>query len=131
MKPLSSTSARHRPLIYVVDDESMILSLIDAMLVKERYNVRLFRDPETALQSFLEAEERPRLLVTDYAMGAMSGAELIARCRAAAPALPTLLMSGTMPEEFARQLDTPPDRFLNKPFEAATFLQAVRELLKN
>src|SRR5260370_40022061 len=69
------------PLIFVVDDEPMLLELAAVILEPQGYKVKVFRDPEIALQSFEAAKPRPDLLITDYAMHTMNGMELIEQYR--------------------------------------------------
>src|SRR5712691_13283287 len=56
-----------KALIYVVDDEPMLLELAAVILEPLGYRVKTFRDPQSALQSFADARPRPALLITDYA----------------------------------------------------------------
>lgn len=123
--PLAETSVR----VFAVDDEELVTDLIAAILGAEGYVVQVFQDPTRALQAFTEAHPKPDLLITDFVMGQMNGIELIEKCRQQAPALPTLLLSGTVTEDFIQLFATQPDRFLAKPFRAEQLLAAVREVL--
>ena len=67
---------RGEALIYVVDDEPMLLELASVILEPLGYPVETFRSPETALRAFELAEPKPALIITDYAMHAMNGLEL-------------------------------------------------------
>jgi CheY-like chemotaxis protein len=117
------------PLIYVVDDEAMIVAMVSAILEDEGYRLKLFRDPEVAFQSLKAASPRPNLLVSDFAMGALNGLELIRRCRAIAPELRTVLISGSIDELDAEGAVVKPDKFLAKPFQSRALVEAVRGLL--
>lgn len=116
-------------LIYVVDDEAMIVTLIEAILAPAGYRLELFRDPKVLLQRLAETKQKPQLLISDFAMGAVNGLELIQRARAAHPTLRTLLISGTVDERFARLGAVQPDRFLAKPFQSRTLIDAVTSVL--
>jgi CheY-like chemotaxis protein len=122
-------SAAKDTLIYVVDDEAMIITLIEAILAPAGYRLELFRDPAALLQRLTDAKTKPHLLITDFAMGAINGLELVQRARALHPALKTLLISGTVDERFARLGAVQPDRFLAKPFQSRALLDAVASLL--
>lgn len=132
MRPLNSPdpqpSNRGQPLIYVVDDEAMVVTMIDAILKNQGYEVKLFRDPHLCLKAFGEADSKPVVLVADFVMGSMNGLELIEKCRQLSPKLKSLLISGSIQENFVRQSWIKPDHFLTKPFEARVFLDAVRKL---
>lgn len=116
--------------IYAVDDEEMITTVVEAILASEGYQVRAFQDPKRALRAFTEASPKPDLLITDFVMGEMNGMELIEACKKLVPELKTILLSGTVTEEFVRNLRAPPHKFLAKPFQAEQLVNAVGAVLK-
>jgi FixJ family two-component response regulator len=122
--------AAGRGLIYVVDDEAMMVTLIDAILEAGQHERKVFRDPELLLKSFAAARVKPAVLITDFAMGALNGLEVIERCVKLHPALKTILVSGTVDENFARFAPVKPDRFLAKPFQSRTLLDLIGGLLR-
>ena len=117
------------PLLYLVDDEELILDVAEATLAPEGFRVKKFQDPETALKNFRQAKDKPELLVTDYAMGKMNGLELIEKCKAAHPSLKTLLVSGMAGAEIMMGAAVQADKFLAKPYPAPTLVDTVRGLL--
>ncbi len=116
-------------LIYVVDDEPMLLELALVILEPVGFKVKTFRDPEQAIEAFTKAKPRPDLIVTDYAMHSMNGMQLIERFRRIDPKLKILLVSGTVGEEIYRGSLTRPDSYLAKPYQAHQLIDAVRSLL--
>ncbi len=68
-------------LIYIVDDEPMLLELASVILQPLGYTVKTFSDAVAALESFRAAKPFPVLLITDYSMHAMNGMDLIKACR--------------------------------------------------
>jgi CheY-like chemotaxis protein len=112
--------------IFVVDDEPMLLDLAVAILKPLGYDVRTFRDPQMALAEFPTA--RPAVLVTDYAMGAMSGMDLIRECRRILPQQKIMLVSGTVDESIFAGDDVKPDAFLAKPYQVREFIELVKTL---
>jgi CheY-like chemotaxis protein len=116
-------------LIYVVDDEPMLLELANAILQPQGYQIKVFRDPEVALQTFTAANPRPDLLITDYAMHTMNGMELIEQFRRLEPRQKILLVSGTVAEDIFETSQVKPDRFLSKPYQASQLVELVKELL--
>jgi len=118
-----------RALIYVVDDEPMLLELATVVLEPLGYKIQTFRDPETAIRTFTAAEPRPSLIITDYAMHTMNGLDLIAACRRLQPRQKILLLSGTVDEHIYSNVPAKPDRFLGKPYQAKQLVEAVRTLL--
>ncbi len=116
-------------LIYVVDDEPMLLELATVILEPHGYHLKTFRDPEQALESFIAAKPRPKLLITDYAMHTMNGMQLMRRFRELEPQQKILLVSGTVGEDIFGSTPEKPDRFLAKPYRADQFIREVEELL--
>ena len=122
-----SHSSKPGPLVFVVDDEPMLLELAAAILKPLGCVVRTFRDPELALKEFPAA--RPALVVTDYAMGRMSGMDLVRECRRAVPAQKIILLSGTVDEQVFADAPVKPDRFISKPYQIKDFSECVKALL--
>ena len=117
------------PVIYLVDDEPMLLELASVILEPLGYAVETFRSPETALRAFEVAEPPPALIITDYAMHSMTGLDLAQACRRLRPKQKVLLVSGTVGPEILHNAPARPDRFLAKPYEAEQLSDAVKGLL--
>ncbi len=123
--------AKHSgPLIFVVDDEPMLLELATVILEPQGYKVKVFRDPEIALQTFGSAKPRPDLLITDYAMHTMNGMELIEHFRRIEPRQKILLVSGTVGEDIFQNSPAKPDRFLAKPYQAHQLTNMVKSMIE-
>jgi len=118
-----------RPVVYVVDDEAMLLELATVILEPLGYEIVTFRDPDVALASFASAQPRPDLLITDYAMHSMNGMHLIQQCRRLEPHQKILLISGTVGPEIFGQAPCKPDRYLAKPYHARQLIDLVRAML--
>jgi CheY-like chemotaxis protein len=115
--------------IYVVDDEPMLLELASVILEPLGYTIQTFSTPESALQAFQAAQPPPALLITDYAMHTMTGLELAAACRQIRPQQKVLLLSGTVGLEILRDAPGQPDRFLAKPYQSKQLLDSVASAL--
>ena len=115
--------------IFVVDDEALIGEFVGTILSQEGFEIACFSNPAVALQKFEEAAVKPELLVTDYVMQPMNGMELIQKVREAVPGFKTILYSGNVTEEITELYETPPDAFLNKPFQPTTLIELVRKVL--
>ena len=126
MNAATSNNAEHTT-VFVVDDEPMLLELAEAILKPQGYEVRTFRDPETALKEYIIAP--PEVVITDYAMGRMSGMDLIRECRRLNPRQKMILLSGTVDEHVFAGAAVRPDQFLSKPYQVAELADRVRSLL--
>ncbi len=118
-------------LVYVVDDEPLLLELASVILEPAGYTVETFRSPDSALRSFEAAEPKPALIITDYTMKAMSGLELAAACRRLRPEQKVLLLSGTVGPEALQNVSVEPDRFLAKPYQAEQLIDVVKSMVGN
>ncbi len=130
--PRAETREQRQPgkhLIYVVDDEAMLLELACVILEPLGYDVQTFRDPEAALRNFTAARPRPSLLITDYAMHHMNGMALIEACRRVEPKQKILLVSGTVGPDVFHSVPNKPDQFLAKPYHARQLIGLVRSML--
>ena len=129
-KPTSAeTGSGGGPLIYIVDDEPMLLELASVILEPLGYTIEIFRVPENALQSFKVAEPPPLLIITDYAMHTMNGLELMEACRQIRPEQKVLLVSGTVGQDIYRDAPVKPNRFLAKPYQSRQLVEAVAATL--
>lgn len=115
-------------LIYIVDDEPMLLELAAVILEPLGYTIETFRAAELAIKAFKAAKPPPALIITDYAMHAMTGLDLVAACRQIRPRQKTLLVSGTVGMEIFRDAPVKPDR-LAKPYQSKQLIEAVEALL--
>ncbi len=125
----SPGTGNSRPLIYVVDDEPMLLELAAVILEPQGYEVKTFRDPDLALRAYGSASPRPDLLITDYAMHTMNGMEMIERFKQIDPRQKVILVSGTVGEYIFENSPIKPDRFLAKPYQASQLSAVVKEVL--
>jgi len=117
------------PMIFVVDDEPMLLDLAAAILEPLGYAVRTFRDPRSALAEL--SKFKPEVVVTDYAMDGMSGIDLIQECKRVNPDQKTMLVSGTVDEHIYADHAARPDKFLAKPYQVGEFVKSVQHLAES
>ena len=129
-KPIANSKPEaDAKLIYVVDDEPMLLELASVILQPLGYTVKTFRDATSALQAFTDAKPSPALVITDYSMHAMNGMDLINACRQLQPRQKILLISGTVGEDIFRDSPEKPNQFVAKPYHAKQLVDAVESIL--
>src|SRR5436190_7358802 len=128
-KTIEATEQARGATIYVVDDESLIGEVVEAILKLEGFTPKFFVDPRHAYDAFVEAEPKPDLLLTDFIMTPINGMELIERCKQIAPDLKTLLYSGNVGEEIVQFYSARPDGFLSKPFLPKQLISLVNRIL--
>lgn len=89
---LSNGTGANRPVVLVVDDESVIADTIAEILKRSGYAAITAYDGEEALESALLMP--PELLLTDVMLPGMSGIELAMQVRRIFPECKILLFSG-------------------------------------
>ncbi len=124
-------SPAERPLVYIVDDETLLLDLAKVILEPLGLRVETFPDPASALRAFKAAQPPPALIITDYSMGGSTGMELLAACRETYPLQKVLLLSGTVQQRAFDDTTARPNAFLAKPYQAAQLVEVVKSLLKD
>lgn len=112
--------------IFVVDDEPVLLDLAVTILQPLGFEVRTFSDPKQALAAYPAAN--PVVVVTDYAMGGMTGLDVMRECRRINPRQKIILLSGTVDERIYADAPDKPDRFLAKPYQISDFVESIRNL---
>jgi len=125
----SPTRPGAKPLIFVVDDEPVLLELASSILVSAGYETKNFGDPAQALRAFIAATPPPELVITDYAMGGFNGTDLIRECRRLRPEQKIIMLSGTADESVFANLPAKPDRFMGKPYSPGDLVQLVKSVL--
>jgi CheY-like chemotaxis protein len=122
-------AGNRQPLVFVVDDEPMLLELATIILEPQGYALTTFRDPEAAVEAFNKASPRPDVVITDYAMHSMNGMQLVEKIHRIEPRQKILLVSGTVGEEIFGSSPAKPDMFLAKPYQAHQLTEAVQALI--
>jgi len=113
--------------VLLVDDELSSAEVLALVLAGEGYEVTVAADARQALARL--DETAPDLLVTDFMMPGMNGAELARtiREREGFEALPVLMISGA-PQSALRAYGRHYDAFLRKPFGLEQLLSVLQEL---
>jgi DNA-binding NtrC family response regulator len=118
------------PLIFVVDDEPMIGEVVEAILVLEGYRIRVFQNPEEALQCLENGDDAPGLLLTDFVMPGLNGMELIEHAKKLHPHIKTILFSGNFGQDIMNYYPVKPERFLSKPFQPKILTDLIKAVLE-
>jgi signal transduction histidine kinase/ActR/RegA family two-component response regulator len=113
--------------ILVVEDDADVRRVIVESLGLLGHDVEEAADGADGLAAI--ARRPPDLLIVDYAMPGMNGAEVVARARAMVGGLPVVLATGYADmAEVGRVLGT--HSILTKPFDIATLSGAVGQALR-
>jgi CheY-like chemotaxis protein len=120
--PLRSDSSGLR--ILLVDDHEAARAAIAALLAEAGHSVTQASDASGLLEILRKAPQDYNVLVTDYAMPVLSGAELIRKTRELVPGLNAIMITGYAEAELAASC--PEDvQVLIKPFKPEQLLLAL------
>ena len=112
--------------VLVCDDDDAVRGFVAGVLEDAGYTVEAVPDGVGAVAAVRNGPID--LLVVDFAMHGMNGADVAATVRAFRPELPVLMITGYADTETVASL-TPGIPMLRKPFEAAALLTAVADAL--
>ena len=118
------------PAVLVVDDHDGILTVLHRLLSEfvPSYEIVPFSDSEAALAH--AAQRVVPLVFTDYNMPLMSGIELTAALKAAAPGMRIVMITAyDTPDLRRRARASGVDHFLPKPFSFDALEEIVRSTL--
>ena len=126
-----SKAGGHRPVVLVVDDESVIADTLAEILTRSGYTGVAEYDADSALETALLMP--PELLITDVMLPGMSGIELAITMRRIFPDCKIILFSGqasTADLLASARADGHHFTLLNKPLHPQDLLARVSEGLK-
>lgn len=115
--------------ILVLDDELNYAKMISDLLEEHGFVAEISTDPRDALDRL--HEKSYSLIIADYKMPEVDGAQFLAEARKALPQLPVIMISGMMStHELLKVANIGVTLVLEKPFNVDVFLEYVRRFAK-
>lgn len=115
--------------ILIAEDDSRLLTQLDALLQQNRYSVDLADNGEHAL--FLITEYSYDLAIIDIGMPKLDGFDVIKKARQADVSCPVLILTARDRwQEKVEGLDAGADDYLTKPFHNEELLARVKALIR-
>jgi CheY-like chemotaxis protein len=112
--------------VLVIDDDPDVRGFISEGLEELGYRVRQAADGKAGLSEY--GAERPDLVVLDFIMPGLSGADVATEILSKIPGQPILFVSGYSETESIKRI-APNAPLLTKPFRTETLAKAVRSAL--
>jgi len=112
----------------VIDDDQDQAELIKEVLAPEGYDVLTTDNAEDGLK--LSDRYHPFVIITDFGMPDMDGAELVGHLRTNGTSdIPVVLVTAYPPEYVEQRLDFdyPPDIIMSKPVDFDLLVETVRD----
>lgn len=121
--PIPRGAGQH---ILLIDDDTVAREGIRSQLLHLGYRITAIADPRVALAHFLTRRREFDLVLTDYAMPELSGADLAARILDAAPGFPVLFLTGYVDLRLPEKVRALAGReLIRKPAELAEIAHAL------
>jgi len=117
-----------RPFVLIVDDDEVIRSLLRMTLPEEGFDLVEARDGEEALQ--LTDARAPALVLLDWRMPGLSGAEVLPELKRRHPDTPVIVLTAELETQHRQTAESlGADVFITKPFSPLQLLATVERLL--
>ena len=131
VEPPPSEDRIRQQVVWVVDDEPVLLEFIELALAARGYRVVTWSDPQAALDAATAGAETPDLLVLDVVMPKLTGPQLLeALCALRGfPGLPVVWSSGYSPDTVDLGETGDGVVFLQKPYTGRELARTIAELL--
>lgn len=119
-----------RELILIVDDEEFITLLASQVLAEDGYRVLTAKNGFIALDLYRKLKEQIDLVILDFVMPVMDGADVFAEMQELNPKVPVVLSSGFAEQDRLRGMLARGLRgFIPKPYTQQKLLEQVRQTL--
>ncbi|MEO5774342.1 MAG: PAS domain S-box protein [Sphingomicrobium sp.] len=122
----SPAADSRRASIMVIDDDPDVRGFVVASLEEQGFDVREASEGRNGLRQL--AKQSADLVILDFIMPGLSGAEIASRIRVTRPDQPILFVSGYSETDAVRRV-APDAPLLAKPFRAEALTKAVRAAL--
>ncbi len=133
--PLTGDVRVHNPsgtreLVMIVDDEEFVCMLAQRVLADEGYRVITARDGFLAIDMYRKLRDQISLIILDFTMPAMDGADVFAELLLINPRVPVVLSSGFAEQTRLQSMLARGLRgFIPKPYTQQKLLAQIRSTL--
>src|ERR1700744_5360928 len=120
-----------KPMVLIVEDEALLVTLLRYNLEKEGFSVCSAGDGEEALLQI--AERKPDAVLLDWMLPLVSGIEVCRQIRRAPASrtLPILMLTARGEEgDKIRGLNTGADDYITKPFSPSELIARLRAVIR-
>lgn len=118
------------PTVLVIDDETMMLTIIEELLADYACTVQTCSRGDAALDWFRENHEKVGLVILDLALPGVQGEDAMRQFQELKPKLPIVVITGSDAFKRGEQLLAAGARaVLQKPFRAAKLCQVLDTVL--
>lgn len=116
-----------RPFVLIVDDDEVIRTLLRMTLPEEGFDLVEAKDGAAALE--LTRQDAPALVLLDWRMPGLSGAEILPELKRRHPQTPVIVLTAEPETTRSAAESLGADVFMTKPFSPLQLLATVERLL--
>lgn len=119
--------------LLIIDDDPIILTLLEHILLREGFEVRKATSGKEAVDLVQSLERPPDLVLSDVMLPYLSGVELVSLLRAMEgwERIPVVMLTAKGQEsDIKRAFDAGADDYLVKPFQPGELLARLRRFLR-
>ncbi|MEO8169191.1 MAG: ATP-binding protein, partial [bacterium] len=129
-KPATNELVGGTETILLVEDEELLAMVTKAALESQGYTVLHARDGVEAVELFKENQNHIGLVLSDFGLPKLSGAEAIERMKRLKPDLKCVLVSGYLDPEVRSDIErSKVNDIIEKPYLPRDILKRIREIL--
>ena len=128
---LGNSEKRHTVLL--IDDETMVLEVGQAILERLGHTVITAMNGEEALAKFTQHRQAIGCVVLDLTMPGMDGKEIYAKLHELNSDLPIIIASGLTVEQVLAEfgsIEIEPASIIQKPYQVANLSSKIQEIFK-
>jgi DNA-binding response OmpR family regulator len=129
---LETPPSQTEPTAVVVEDDQIIVNLLEHLLSRRGFGVRIALDGRQAT-NFIETLPAPTLVLLDVMLPYLDGFELIKRIREHATwsEVPIIMLTSKSQEQsIVRALDSGANDYIVKPFRPGELLARIRRVVR-
>ncbi|MDE3058449.1 MAG: response regulator [Bacteroidota bacterium] len=117
-------------MILVIEDDEMMRDLLKTFLTMDGHEVMCVRDGIEGVNAYKAHSGAIRLVITDFAMPNLNGAETYRQIQTINPAAKVIMISGNLDTRTERQLHREGiQHFMHKPFRPEEIVAKVKEVM--
>ncbi len=116
--------------VLLIDDQQEVVDICKKILVKMNYRVDEFTDPKKAMLAYKKHPKKYNLVMTDYVMPSLSGADICHMVRELNPTCPIIIYTAYQPNIIELKQFSP-IKLLEKPIDAIALSRALQTLLND
>lgn len=125
----SEPAGRDRGTVLVIDDDPDILTVLRPVLRAEGFNVLTAASGAKGLDMLRYCQRDVRVVVLDYNMPRLNGADTLAYLRKLSPHIKVLALTGVEASLLPESFRTGVDRVLTKPYTSSQLIDSLNGLL--